>query len=99
MGGPQIKLWQSRIVRSIARELYETDDDYRNILKEENREIVSKEEKFLGNNNRILIPYLIWDRGSNLIGSTSDDMNEIKIMKGQPFRIQGNQVIAVVLVL
>lgn len=56
MGGPKIKLWQSRIVRSIARELDETDDDYRNILKEENREIVGEEDKFLGDNNRILIP-------------------------------------------
>lgn len=50
MGGPQIKLWQSRIVRSIARELDETHEDYRKILKEENREIVGKEENFLGNN-------------------------------------------------
>lgn len=37
--------------RSIdRRELDETDDDYRKILKEENREIVGKEENFLGNN-------------------------------------------------
>lgn len=36
--------------RSIDRRELETDDDYRKTLKEENREIVGKEENFLGNN-------------------------------------------------